>query len=785
MKSSSFIKHSLFLLVLASCGTGASSTSGSSIISSTTSGSSIISSTTPTSSVPSITGVPNEAFEFALSTNRLQAVDFNISLDELIGSTQPLSRRKVDNTPRYTQTQSPGTTVIDTVNDTISYSNLPDSSNVGLEFRNLNAGITSTAESAKNQVDWAIGQLSVVNTWVDLGQEQYLLQYDQATDIVSLFIANSDFISEEDDTYMLKRITVQYTEQGELLVEVYDAQKTSGFAYFSHLSFIKGSLYEWSSDIWANGVREEVPMAGGPGWFKAIKNPETNLWMYWRSSYFNAGFNVQIPSGWIQTYVRIAPEDDNPSDDIARFNQIKVASGGLENDVLSFELYDSSDTNLTFYPSAFTGWSTIQAPFSSVDVKNLQDWTPINPDVAVYETTEAELVVDAMHDLDAIATTVRPSNIDDLEGEGYVGYVAESRVTLFSNYRTMLPTLLETFNTYGLGYKHGNLTDLFTDVIAVTNNLDRLFNQFELNGVSGFSTLETLRAVVDDEMDVITSLASTFTPLINLYPTLAFADLPPVVLNANELLNISDALTGTVSFNEETKVITTDNLSISLEPSVFLTPDSDYTLAYGWFVDGYVMTIGGETPVTYDGTTWSLTGGTMSLYDIPSQARTYQLVAYLVKVVGETSLRISAYTPVSVATFTETVITSEPMNGFESTAIYSENDGLFLTISYTDIQGPTVSYNPFDLTFTGTSETNVLSLTLPDNQTILDFAEAFTLTDNLDSSLLFDLSQLTWSEGIIESVLDLVQLGTYTYTIADSAGNETVLTIIITETVSE
>ena len=175
----------------------------------------------------------------------------------------------------------------------------------------------------------------------------------------------------------------------------------------------------------------------------------------------------------------------------------------------------------------------------------------------------------------------------------------------------------------------------------------------------------------------------------------------------------------------------------------------------------------------------------MSLYDVPSQARTYQLVAYLVKVVGETSLRISAYTPVSVATFTETVITSEPMNGFESTAIYSENDGLFLTISYTDIQGPTVSYNPLELTFTGTSETNVLSLTLPDNQTILDFAEAFTLTDNLDSSLLFDLSQLTWSEGIIASVLDLVQLGTYTYTIADSAGNETVLTITFTEAVSE
>jgi hypothetical protein len=94
-------------------------------------------------------------------------------------------------------------------------------------------------------------------------------------------------------------------------------------------------------------------------------------------------------------------------------------------------------------------------------------------------------------------------------------------------------------------------------------------------------------------------------------------------------------------------------------------------------------------------------------------------------------------------------------------------------------------FTPLELSFTGVLETNVLSLTLPDNQTILDLAQAFTLTDNLDTSMLFDITQLTWSEGSLESVLDLVQLGTYTFTISDQAGNETTLTIQIIEAVAE
>lgn len=688
----------------------------------------------------------------------------------------------MDNGPR--NSHSPGTTVIDTVNDTITYSNIPDSSNIGGEFRNLNMVITSIADSARNKVEWAVDQLSLTNTWVSFGQEKYLLQYDYVTDIVSLSVANISFVSANDNLYSLKHITVQYTEQGDLLVEVYEALKQFEFASFLHLRFIKGSLYELSSDIWANGVREAAPMAGGPGWFKAVKNSETDLWMYWRSTYFNASFNVQTPSGWIQTSVRIAPEASNPSDDIARFNKIKVASGGLENDVFTFELNNASGTLLNFYPAAFTGWSTIQAPYSSVEVKNLQDWTSSNPNVAVYGTTSAKLVVDVLHNFDDIPTTIRPQNIDDLNGDGYVGYVAESRLSINSNYRTMLPDLLVAFNSYGLGYKHGDITNLLTDVTAVTNNLNRLFNQFELNDVSGFSKLETLRDVVVAEMDLITALADTFTPLMTSFPTMTSTNLPPVVLNADDLLPLSGALTGAVTFNTETHVITTENLSVTLQPSVLLTADSDYTLAYGWFADGYVMPIEEETPVTYNGTTWSLTGGSTTLDVVPSQPRTYQLVTYLVKVVGEKSLRISSYAPVTVAAFSETVVTLAPSNGFEPTLLYTNDNGLFLTVSYTDIQGPTITFPQFQLSFSGTLETNVLSLALRGDLTISTFAQAFTLTDNLDTSMLFDLSQLTWNDGVIESVLDIIQFGTYTLTIVDLAGNETVLTVIFSQAVS-
>lgn len=763
------------VFVLAGCGS-----SNITNTSSLNSSSSNITSTGSSNASSMNTPINDAAFSYALSTNRLQEVDFNINLDVLIESTNPQSRRLMVGMDSINQTQSPGTVEVDTTNDKLIYRSIPDSSNVGGEFRNLNTGIKSNGLRSKEQVDIAISTISVVDTWVLNNQEQFLLQYNPTTDVVSLSIANIGFDSENDDDYSLKKITVQYTDAGDLLVEVYEASRNSTFAYFSHLRFIQGLLYEWSTDIWSDGVLEEVPLSGGPGWFKAIKDPQTNLWMYWRSSYYNAGFNIQTPNGWIQTYVRIAPEDGNPDDDIAMFNQLKVSSGGLENDVLSFDLSQNPYTRLTFYPSALNGWSSIEAPLNSAVLKNLQDWNPTNENVTLYETTAGELIVDNGFIGDPISTVVRPHNVDDLEGNGFVAYVAESQIMIPTNYRDMLDSMLSSFTSYGLSYKHGDLTELFTEVLGITNNLHRLFNQFELNGVSGFATLKNLRDVVDTEMALLHSLPSLFAPSMSAYPSANVNDLPPVVIGGNSLISLATSLTGSVSFDRQTQTISTTNLSLSIPQTVLLTQGASYTLTYGWFVDGFITPIAQEVPVLYQGGTLTIPGN-QTLTSTPNNANTYQLVVNLSKVNETSDLRISPFTIVPVTAFEELSVELVAINGLLPTATYQAGEGLLITISYKDIEAPSVNYLPLDLRFNGQSNTNVLVIPLSEGLTIEGLLSDFEIVDNLDTQILFDISQLTFGGDDIGSILDFIVVGTYTYTIEDTAGNVTVLSVIVTD----
>jgi hypothetical protein len=726
-----------------------------------------------------LSNVGNDSFAFALSTNRLNEVDFDINLDDIVNSNNPSFKRSAPVDQPLRQTQEPGTVIVDEEKNELTYTNLPDSSNVGLEFRNLNYNIQNNADSAKIEVDWALENLTIVDRWVRYLGKQYLLQYDAALDIVTLYIANLEFTSDADNNYNLKSISVLYTETGDLLVEVNDAYKNTNFASFGHLRFIKGSLYEWSSDVWVNGIREETPNAGGPSWFKAVKDPQTNLWMYWRSSYFNASYNIQTPNGWIQTIVRIAPEDINTTNDVALFPFIKVSSGALENDVLSFQLDELNQTNLEFYPSAFTGWSSIQAPFSTATIRNLMDWNSLNQDLALYETTQALLMVDDETNTMDIPTIVRPQNIDDVTGSGYVGYVATSRITIEQNYRDILDSMLATFLDLGLGYAHGDLSQLFNEVITISNNLDQLFNQFSLNGVAGFSTIQTLRDVVEEEMDLITSLATRFTDLVTTYPSIEFSNLPPVVIGANGLLSISDAIDGSVTMNAN-GYISTSNLTVSFSPTILLTPGANYAVSYGWFVDGFIVPIGQGSAQLYSGSTFTIQGGE-TFNGTPTTANSYELVMYLVKLIDETNfLRVSSVALVPVENFEAINVSTESASGFEFTYLYTKvGNHLSLSVSILDIQAPSIVYLPLEQSFNGTSEENVLTITVPITTSLIDMINLLNIVDNLDQNIIFSLEQFTYSEGEILSLNDLVGVGTYTYTLEDYAGNVTSIVINI------
>ena len=722
------------------------------------------------------------------SLDRLSQVDLNVSLDALI-ATEPENVSFVNKnillSGSFFNDASTGDIDIDTETNTLTYTNLPDSSNIGAEFRNLNQGISSYADASKSEVDWALENISVENTWVTYFNRKLALSYDEENDIVTLSSANIEFESSEDETYSLRQIAVYYNDLGQLVVDVYDASQTGTFANFGRLTYIKDTLYEWSSDIWANGIKEENPMSGGTGWFKAYVSETTGLWMYFRSSDANISYNVQTPNGWLQTFIRVS-EFDEVVNDTATFNYVKVATKGLENDVFSFQFDNPEQTYFTFYPTAFNGWTSLEASYSEAELKNLQDWNPdLFDDVDLYDSLNASIMYSNGYQETAstsVSVRVTASGMDDLSGEFFVGYIAEASTILEVNYLNMLPVMKERFNTYGLTYKHGSLDQLFNETIETILNLERLFDQFELNETRGFVDLEVYRGVLDAEMTYLHALPERYEDAFSSYDTIDYTELPVLSLDGISFIDFSENTTGTVSFDPNTETVSTSNFTLSLAPSLLLQNNQNYTIIYGLYTNQAFVYIGEEAPVTYTGETLTITGnqaltGNTSLLE---EAR-YVLVGYLARVTEDGHIRVSSVTALTVDSFTGASV-SRIDDGIETTVNYQNNDGLIVDVSKEDIRAPFIivddeRFGSIAVTFVGTGESNVINITFDDSVTLQSILENIDFTDNSKEAVIFEIDALTFNGVNVTEFDAYIQAGTYVITISDTSGNITTLTI--------
>ena len=602
---------------------------------------------------------------------------------------------------------------------------------------------------------------------------------------MTLISANIEFESSDDATYSLRQIAVYYNDLGQLVVDVYDAYQEGTFASFGRLTYIKDTLYEWSSDIWANGIKEENPMAGGTGWFKAYVSETTGLWMYFRSSDANISYNVQTPNGWLQTFIRVS-EFDEVINDTAVFNYVKVATKGLENDVFSFQFEGTDQTYFRFYPTAFNGWTSITASYSEAELKNLQDWNPdLYEDVDLYDSYDASLVYDNNYqetEETRASVMIMASNVDNVLGEYSVSYVAEASVIFNVNYLNLLPAMKERFETYGLTYKHGSLDQLFNETIETILNLERLFDQFELNNTRGFVDLEVYRSVLDAEMAYLHALPERYEEAFAGYETINYTELPVLSLDGLSFIDFNENTTGSVSFNPETETVSTTNLTFSLEPSVLLQENQNYTIVYGLYTNQAFVYIGEEAPVTFTGETLTMTGNQALTGDtsLLQEAR-YVFVGYLARVTEDGHVRVSSVTALSVEAFIAASV-SRIDDGIETTVSYQNNDGLIVDVTKEDILAPYIivyypQFGNIGITFVGTREANVIEITFEEVVSLQSILENIQFIDNAPEAVIFGIDALTFNgENVTEFDAD-IEAGTYVITVSDTSGNITTLTI--------
>ena len=451
-----------------------------------------------------------------------------------------------------------------------------------------------------------------------------------------------------------------------------------------------------------------------------------------------------------------------------------------------FNFEGTDQTHFRFYPTAFNGWTSITASYSEAELKNLQDWNPdLYEDVDLYDSYDASLVYDNNYqetEETRASVMIMASNVDNVLGEYSVSYVAEASVIFNVNYLNLLPAMKERFETYGLTYKHGSLDQLFNESIETILNLERLFDQFELNNTRGFVDLEVYRSVLDAEMAYLHALPERYEEAFAGYETINYTELPVLSLDGLSFIDFNANTTGSVSFNPETETVSTTNLTFSLEPSVLLQENQNYTIVYGLYTNQAFVYIGEEAPVTFTGETLTMTGNQALTGDtsLLQEAR-YVFVGYLARVTEDGHVRVSSVTALSVEAFTAASV-SRIDDGIETTVSYQNNDGLIVDVTKEDILAPYIivyypQFGNIGITFVGTREANVIEITFEEVVSLQSILENIQFIDNAPEAVIFGIDALTFNgENVTEFDVD-IEAGTYVITVSDTSGNITILTI--------
>jgi hypothetical protein len=266
------------------------------------------------------------------------------------------------------------------------------------------------------------------------------------------------------------------------------------------------------------------------------------------------------------------------------------------------------------------------------------------------------------------------------------------------------------------------------------------------------------------------------------YQNVNYTELPVLSLDGLSFIDFNENTTGSVSFNPETETVSTTNLTFSLEPSVLLQENQNYTIVYGLYTNQAFVYIGEEAPVTFTGETLTMTGNQALTGDtsLLQEAR-YVFVGYLARVTEDGHVRVSSVTALSVEAFTAASV-SRIDDGIETTVSYQNNDGLIVDVTKEDILAPYIivyypQFGNIGITFVGTREANVIEITFEEVVSLQSILENIQFIDNAPEAVIFGIDALTFNgENVTEFDAD-IEAGTYVITVSDTSGNITILTI--------
>lgn len=665
-------------------------------------------------------------------------------------------------------------------------------------LNNLYETTESVTSQARERADWAVENITVMDTWVTIEYYKYLLHYDEALDRVELYTI---WTYEPHFVTSYEKIYVYYNHKGEEVIESWVEQVYSEGSYPGVMGYhnsVAGRDFNFYF-IWLDENFEPTSQRMCRG----INLTSEGYYEY----YENHNHMVSGDYGWYTIQPTINHIEQKL--DYSSTPSITVFSPDASTNVMTIYPFGGGDYMVDLYLPSMNGIEAIlveeggmyETNQDSEDTRQflvdqgfltMPNWWAMDVwDIDItsgFRTSTGTYIAERGSFSEKV--NFRSLNLN-IGSEGireydhlynYYGvatfYVNESSIN------NLVQTLFLYFQSIGLSYKFGDTDLLFKELGYVYQNYESIGRKVSItNDVMGapnetYTSYEHVIAV-EEYIKNHLNTRSLLTQMETEYNTMSFYDLPSKSdLNSITLIDTASNVTGELSVVNSK--LDTSQITATLNRSPLLQNNASYSLFYALKIGGRLIELAHEDPLVFTGENLAFTGNLT--IDIPNDLEPgeYQLVTFFAKVVGDSFLRISNVIPSSVGTF-ETInetITNEDEETSVETTIYHSNNSLNLTIVSKDIFTPKVTIAEGETVYRGDAAIN--TILLPYGSKVSDLLNLFNIMDNADGWIIPTVDMITHND---QNVLldDLLTDSGWKLEVSDKSGNKTTIEIGVIE----
>lgn len=662
-------------------------------------------------------------------------------------------------------------------------------------LNNLYQNANQQSESAKSLARWAIQNITVMDTWVQSGEMYYLLHYDALKDRVELY---SRWFYEPDGLVSSDKIAIYFNDRGEEVIEFWTTQIYTIGDYYG-ASYYYNVVASRDFNYYVAWLDENFQPKEDQYHFRGVNLNDQGYYEY----YDNHLNMISGDFGWytVQIGVDQALGDliipDNPMiivyspDATSNVMFIVRHTGGIEVQ-LYLPAFDGIDALLTEQGSLVPEPQDMQWAIDDMISKGItppSDWyvysrgtypwkTGIRTEQGVF-TNQDEPWQGKVRMLEMATYIGREGERDYSNLHNYYGVLS---LNIDESDFTIAMQLLEAYLEHlGISYQYGETQDLILEYQDVYENYTEYAQSMKIT-----QDMMPIDIMPYDSYDHLVDTISYIEAYIYLHlevtrmfyelPHVTIEEMPELIDNTSlNLIDFSNHIEGLGSI-ENNEIILSD-LVITVDPSPLLQQESSYTLMVGLKTDNRTVLLSMLETQSYEFDT--MVFHHLMPISIPSTLSfgTYTLVFYLVKVMGEQTLRVSEIHEVPMILETEIIMDSEVNDsGFVKRIVLREDmEKLMIDIFLHDVESPEIIIDGYASMIQGEGVIDDIWVHHP--TTINDFLNLMTVKDNHDRT--FDASQFSfYHEGVLiqDPSLSMAQ-GQYRIEVKDSTGNLTVLHI--------